>query len=180
MRSKCVTCIYLQRNLCLESWLLCSNLVFFSQNPAEQVNIVIARKKDNIYKHIRRPEEGLECLKPRLVFYMIISTDIYYPSLKTLPQNIYSCIPKPELTVRSHHYKCTCQRLLPGYAYNKTAIFEFPVAYIKNLQKYMSSDFSWAGNFACDTAAAVLDGFSPVSCTRKIWKFLAVWSESQS
>lgn len=48
----------------------------FSQNPAEQVNIVIARKKDNIYKHIRRPEEGLECLKPCLIFYTIISTDL--------------------------------------------------------------------------------------------------------
>lgn len=90
MRSKCVTCIYLQRNLCLESWLLCSNLVFFSQNPAEQVNIVIARKKDNIYKHIRRPEEGLECLKPCLIFYTIISTDLFIyitpprkPCLKT-------------------------------------------------------------------------------------------------
>lgn len=35
----------------------------------------------------------------------------------------------------------------------------------------MSSDFSWAGNFAFGIAAAALDGFPSVLFTREIWKF---------
>lgn len=31
--------------------------------------------------------------------------------------------------------------------------------------------FSWAGNFAFGIAAAAIDGFSPVPCTRDIWNF---------
>lgn len=38
----------------------------------------------------------------------------------------------------------------------------------------MFSDFSWAGNFAFGIAAAALDGFCLVPCTRDIWKFLTV------
>lgn len=39
-----------------------------SQNSAQQVNIIIARKKDNIYKHIRSPGEGFVCIKRCLLF----------------------------------------------------------------------------------------------------------------
>jgi len=35
---------------------------------AEQINIVIARKKDNVYNHIRRPGEGFVCIKTCLLF----------------------------------------------------------------------------------------------------------------
>lgn len=38
----------------------------------------------------------------------------------------------------------------------------------------MFPDFSWAGNFAFGIAAAAFDGFSPVPCTRDIWKFLTI------
>lgn len=44
----------------------------------------------------------------------------------------------------------------------------------ENLQKYTFSDFSWAGNFAFGIAAAALDGFCLVPCTRDIRKFLTV------
>lgn len=95
----------------------------FSQNSAEQINI--ARKKDNIYKHIRRPGEGFVYIKTCLLFnnYFHWSIKIYCSSLPTFPQNIYSCISKPEQTVRSDHHCCMCQRMLPGYAYNKIMPF---------------------------------------------------------
>lgn len=62
----------------------------FSQNCAEQVNIIIARKKENIYKHIRRPGKGTACIKPCLLFnnYFHWFIKIYCSPLPTLPQKI--------------------------------------------------------------------------------------------
>lgn len=64
----------------------------FSQNCAEQVNLVIARKKDNIYKHIRRPAEGFVCINPCLLFnnYFHWSIKTHCFSLPASPQNTYS------------------------------------------------------------------------------------------
>lgn len=94
----------------------------FSQNSAEQVNIIIARKKDKIYKYIRRSRERFIRIKRCLLLnnYFHWSTKIYCFSLPTSSQSIYSCISKPEQPVRSDHHCCTSQKMLPGYAYSKT------------------------------------------------------------
>lgn len=96
----------------------------FSQNSAEQVNIITARKRDIIYKHIRSSGEGFICIKHCLLLnkYFHWSIRIYCFSLPTSPQSIYSCISKPEQPVRSDHYCCTSQKMLPGYAYSKTML----------------------------------------------------------
>lgn len=97
----------------------------FSQNSAEEVNIVIARKNTTTYKHTRRPGEEFACLTPCSLLnnYFHGSMKIYCFSLPTSPQNVYSRISKPEQTVSSDHHYCPCHRTLPGYAYNMTMPF---------------------------------------------------------